>query len=45
MSTTRVKVLDRTVEKADVFNNKLAEELAALSTRVMWPWSMSDSSG
>jgi hypothetical protein len=45
MSTSRVNVLDRTVERADVFDNRLAEELAALSTRATWPWSMSDHGG
>jgi hypothetical protein len=45
MSTTRISVLDRTVERADVFGDKLAEELAALSTRATWLWSMSDCSG
>jgi len=44
MSTTRVNVLDRTAETADVSDNKLAAELTALSTRVIWPWSMPDSS-
>jgi hypothetical protein len=45
MRTTRVNGLDRTVERADVFNTKLAEELTALSIRAMRRWSMLDSSG
>jgi hypothetical protein len=45
MSTSRANVLDRTVERADVVDKRLAEEPAALSTRATWPWSMSDHGG
>ena len=31
--------------EGSVFSDKLAEGLAALSTRATWPWTMSDCSG